>query len=72
MVNPASENVAVYVIQRQDTVGTSYTIENVSDFIIDGLDPGTYSVAFDPGEMPMTMFQQLTVDGVEVIIGEIT
>jgi len=72
VVNPASENVAVYVIQGQDTVGTSYAIENVSDFIIGGLDPGTYSVAFDPGEMPLTMFQQLTIDGVEVIIGKIT
>lgn len=43
----------------------------MSDFIIGGLDPGIYSVAFDPGEMPLTMFHQLTVDG-EVIIGEIT
>lgn len=52
-----------------DTLGTSYAIENVSDFIIGGLYPGTYPVVFDPGEM--STLRPLTVDGVEVIIGEI-
>jgi len=70
VVQPASENVAVYAMQGQDTLGTSYAIENVSDYIIGGLDPGTYSVVFDPGEM--SALQPLIVDDVNVIIGEIT
>ena len=38
-------------MQGTDTLGTSYVIENVTDFLIGGLAPGTYDVVFDPGEL---------------------
>ena len=69
-VLPESENVAIYAMQGLDTIGTSYAIENIADFIISGLDAGIYHIVFDPGETsPLNSF---TVEGIEVIIGEVT
>jgi len=69
-VLPEAENVAIYAMQGLDTIGTSYAIENIADFIISGLDAGIYDVVFDPGEA--SALNSLTVEGVEVIIGKVT
>lgn len=69
-VNPASENVAVYAMQGMDTLGTSYAIENVTEFLIGGLSEGTYDVIFDPGEM--STLQSITSENVVVVVGIIT
>ncbi len=69
-VLPETENVAIYAMLGLDTIGTSYAIENIADFIISGLDAGIYDVVFDPGET--SALNSLTVEGVEVIIGKVT
>ena len=69
-VLPKTENVAIYAMQGMDTIGTSYAIENITEFIISGLDAGIYDVVFDPGET--SALSSLTIEGVEVIIGEVT
>ncbi len=69
-VLPKTENVAIYAMQGMDTIGTSYAIENIADFIISGLDAGIYDIVFDPGET--SELNSFTVEGIEVIIGEVT
>lgn len=68
-VLPAAENIAVYAMQGEDTIATSYAVENISEFLIGGLEPGTYNVVFDPGEN--SLLQTHTIEGVMVSIGVI-
>lgn len=49
-VIPAEENVAVYVINGEDTVSTTYASSGVAEFLATGIPEGQYMVSFDPGE----------------------
>ena len=66
-VTPASENVAVYIINEEDTVGSSFAGEGVETYLVTGIPEGTYSVAFDPGST--SDYDQYTVKNVTVDIG---
>ena len=50
VVEPAEENVAIYVIQNGDTLTSTYAPADISNFLITGIESGTYAVSFDPGE----------------------
>lgn len=69
-VEPKSENVAVYAIQGEDTVRTTYAVTDVSGYLLQGLPEGTYTVAFDPGET--SGLAPATVENVDVTIGQVT
>jgi hypothetical protein len=49
-VTPAEENVAVYVIDDEDTISTTYAPADISDFLASGIPEGLYVISFDPGE----------------------
>ena len=69
-VLPDSLNVAVYAMIGADTIATTYAVENISEYLLGSLDPDTYDVVFDPGEM--SGFLPSTIVGVEVVIGVVT
>lgn len=68
-VLPAEENVAVYAIIGEDTLGTSYATENSSAFFIGGLEEGTYILAFDPGDL--STYDKKSITDVQVTLGVI-
>lgn len=70
IVLPDSLNVAVYAMIGADTIATTYAIEDVSGYLLGSLARDTYDVVFDPGEM--SGFQPSTIEGVEVVLGEVT
>ena len=63
-VVPAEENVAIYVINGEDTVATTYAPEGASDFLISGIEAGNYLVSFDPGEV--SQYNNAIVEAVTV------
>ena len=69
-VFPASENVAVYAIQGEDTLGTTYAPAAQSDYILEGIPEGTYDISFDPGED--SQLNKELVKDVDVTIGQVT
>ena len=69
-VMPEGINVAVYAMQGADTIATTYAVEDISEYLLGSLDPGSYDVVFDPGEM--SGYLSSTIEDVEVLIGEIT
>ena len=69
-VVPAEQSVAIYAMIGEDTVGTTYAIENSADYFLGGLDAGTYNVVFDPGKL--SGYKADTIKNVTVAIGEIT
>ena len=69
-VVPAELNVAVYAMIGEDTVATTYAVENNTQFLIAGLPEGDYNVVFDPGELSGYLAD--TISGVSVVLGEIT
>ena len=70
VVLPAEESIAVYALVGEDTLSTSYAVENNSDYFLGGLPTGSYSVSFDPGEL--SDYQGVVIDNVEVTVGEVT
>jgi len=70
VVLPADETVAIYAMQGDDTIASSFAIENVADYLLGGLEPGTYDVAFDPGDSSSLNSDSLM--GIAVNLGEVT
>ena len=68
-VLPADENVAVYAMVGDDTLGTSYAVENNASWFIGGLEAGSYNIVFDPGEL--STFASKTIENVNVSLGTI-
>jgi hypothetical protein len=64
LVVPSTTNAVAYAIQDQDS-SSSYTNES-GNFLIQALDAGTYNVAV------VSETDTLTVDGIEVFIGEVS
>ena len=69
-VLPAELGVAVYAISGEDTLSTSYAIENNPDFFLGGLLDGTYTISFDPGDL--SGYQGVVIEDVSVSIGSVT
>ncbi|MDH5367883.1 MAG: DUF4382 domain-containing protein [Cyclobacteriaceae bacterium] len=65
-INPVEAAPAIYAILNEDTVTTYSDAEGY--FLIGNLDAGTYSILFDAD----SLYNDQEVNGVEVIIGEIT
>ena len=70
IVLPAEESVAVYALVGDDTVSTSYAVENNSDYFLGGLSSGTYKISFDPGEL--SGYAGIVIEDVSVAVGEVT
>lgn len=68
-VFPAEEGVVIYAVQENDTLGSSYSLENDSEFFIGGLEPGTYSLVIDPGDLSDYRITEIT--DVQVTQGQI-
>jgi hypothetical protein len=66
-LSDASAKPAVYAIQGQDTLGTSFANET-GKFMIKGLPAGSYTVSFDPAEG----FSIDNLTGVAVSLGQVT
>ena len=47
---PEEEIISIYVLDEDDTLGSTITTIESSSFLISGIDPGTYSVSFEPAE----------------------
>ena len=69
-VLPSAENVAVYAMQGEDTIATSYAIENNNSFFVGGLEAGSYNLVFDPGTE--SNYAAFTIEGVNVSLGIVT
>lgn len=69
-VLPAELNVAIFAMNGEDTVGTTYVAADMSEYLLGGLEPGNYDLVFDPGDS--TDYQLDTLKNVEVILGEVT
>lgn len=69
-VLPAAENVAVYALVGQDTLGSSFAPANQSAFMVSGLAEGRYRLVLDPGEE--SDYGQLSIDNVDVTTGKAT
>lgn len=70
VVLPSSENVAVFAINVNDTLASSYVPAGQSSYLLEGLSAGTYTVSFDPGEM--STYAGANFDSVSVTLGQIT
>jgi len=68
-VIPAELGVAVYALQGEDTLSTSYAIEGNADFFLGGLADGSYTISFDPGEL--SGFQGIIIENVSVTVGNV-
>jgi hypothetical protein len=66
-VTPIDSTPAIYAIAGTDTVGTTFTDET-GQFLIRGLAPGSYNISFAPN----SAFTSKTVEGVAVVLGEVT
>lgn len=66
-VLPAELNVAIYAMQGEDTLGTTYAAENMAEWLLGGLEPGSYNIVFDPGDS--TDYVADTVENVTVELG---
>lgn len=67
---PLEENVAVYVINDPDTVGTSYADMEHSEFLVPGIEEGSYTVSIDPGDS--SNYEGKILEDVSVTTGEVT
>ena len=69
-VEPVEENVAIYVMSGEDTVGTSYAVADNASWFIGGIEEGTYSIAFDPGEE--STYNTAMLKDLVVVTGKVT
>ena len=69
-VTPIEESIAVYAMQGDDTIATSFAVKTVADYLLGGLEPGSYDVVFDPGDSSELTSETLL--GIEVLLGEVT
>lgn len=69
-VTPADVNVAIYVIDNEDTISTTYAKEGVSDFLASGIPEGLYLVSLDPKDE--SGYDQVSLEDVSVTIGSVT
>ena len=69
-VIPADLGVAVYALQGEDTLSTSYAVEGNTDYFLGGLLDGTYTISFDPGEL--SGYQGVVMENISVSIGNVT
>lgn len=67
-VVPVDASPAVYAVIGTDTVGTSFADAATGQFVVKGLQPGTYSIRFAPS----SDYTEKTVDGVVVLLGQST
>lgn len=67
-VTPAEAEPFVYAIAEEDTLAGSRADEESGEFLLRGLDAGTYDVAFEPNED----YEEVTIEDVDVAIGETT
>lgn len=47
---PEEEAIAISVKSGDDIIGSTYAVSGISNFLISGLEPGTYVVLFEPSE----------------------
>lgn len=69
-VLPADENVAVYVLNGEDTVSSTYAPAGFSEFLATRIPAGTYQVSLDPGEE--SAFAPALIEDVEVNLEAVT
>lgn len=67
-VSPAEVSSAIYAIQAEDTLASSYTDES-GDFLLQGVEAGTYTVTVDPGTS--SEFEAQSFENQEVVTGEV-
>ncbi|HLF32688.1 MAG TPA: DUF4382 domain-containing protein [Cyclobacteriaceae bacterium] len=70
VVNPADENVAVFVLDGEDTVATSYAPAGTADYLVGGVPAGTFSVSLDPGDS--SLYDGALIENVNVTLGNVT
>ncbi len=68
MIDPVAASPAVYVINGQDTVATSFADQLSGKFLLKGVPAGTYTVSFAPA----TGYIASTKTGVAVTLGSVT
>lgn len=69
-VTPADLSVAVFVINGQDTVASSYVPEGTEGFFVGGLPIGTFTVSFDPGSA--SGYDGAVIEDVSTGLGTVT
>lgn len=70
IIDPASENVAVYALQGTDTIATSYAPEESDSYLLPGLEAGIYDVSFDPGDN--SPYQTEAIHNISVMLEQVT
>ena len=69
IVNPASENVAVIVMDGSDTVASSFAPAGSAEYLVPGIPPGGHTVAFDPGDL--SEYKPVIFDNILVSLGQV-
>lgn len=67
-VSPIESTPAVYAISGLDTLATAFANHTSGEFLLRGLEPGTYKVTFEPGEG----FAPIAEENVTVSLGVVT
>lgn len=70
MVLPEEENVAIFVINNEGKIASTYAKEDVADFLIPEIVEGTYSVSFETAED--SEYAGQVVDDVQVTTNQVT
>jgi hypothetical protein len=68
-VEPAKENVAIYITDWNGSYYTTYAATNIARFQADGIPEGQYIVTFDPGDN--SQYDVKSIDKVDVSIGKV-
>lgn len=66
-VLPIESRATVYAIQESDTLSTTYADESTGEFMLVGLESGSYTVSVEPREEG---FESAELDDVNVTVGE--
>lgn len=63
---PEDQNVAITVLDGEDIIATTYAPMDHSDFLLSGIDEGTYSLKFEPpspeGGSDDPVYQSMTIE----------
>jgi len=69
-VIPAEENVAIFVMDGQDVLSSTYAPEGVAEFLFADIPEGQYTIIINPGES--SDLPVVSIDNIRVSLGEVT
>jgi hypothetical protein len=69
-VIPASENVALYVMNGEEVVSSTYAPEGVAEFLFADVPEGIYTISINPGKA--SLLPDISINNINVDLGNVT